>query len=98
MIKKFHTYIKENVDDLDPYGEEDWNDPSVQDFEIGDKVECIDSQGTYLEQNKVYTVKWVVQKRVLVGGYLYLEDEPIVNLDGRVISEIAYKMRRFKKT
>jgi len=43
MIKKFHTYIKEN-NDLVPYGEEVWNDNEDRIHE-GDIVICIDDSG-----------------------------------------------------
>jgi hypothetical protein len=40
---------------LDPYGEDDWNEPLNVDFEIGDKVVCVDNQNTQLKQDKGYT-------------------------------------------
>ena len=50
MIKKFYTYIKENHEDLDPYGEENWN----YGIEIhdGDIVICVDDTGIENSSNK----------------------------------------------
>jgi hypothetical protein len=40
MIKKYIRYIKENHEDVNPLGEEIWDDYIP--FNIGDVVKCID--------------------------------------------------------
>lgn len=44
MITKYSIYIKENVD-LDPYGEEIWNQVKIEDdpstWESGDRIICV---------------------------------------------------------
>lgn len=47
MIKKYSTYIKENIEDLDPYGEEVWqedlDDPA--NWNDGDIIICTNKEG-----------------------------------------------------
>jgi len=45
MIKNYSTYIKENINNLDPYGEEEWNDEL--DFVTGDIVDLIDPKQAF---------------------------------------------------
>lgn len=68
IMKNVYDKIKkknESLDhsDVDPYGEEDWNDESI--FNIGDKVICIDDHPNglhqpyqkYLENGKIYEIE-----------------------------------------
>jgi len=70
--------------DIDPYGEEEWDDIEINE---GDKVVCVDSSFSPLEQGKIYTVNYM-SPGVPPAEYLYLLD---VQPDG------GYKISRFKK-
>lgn len=85
MIKNFKKYNESINDDIDPYGEEDWNE---NEFQIGDKLLCVQNLNPYIKKDKIYVLvdikkyPWSNSNNYLIGGsddeksgYFWYSDE-----------------------
>ena len=69
MIKTFESYIKENTNDLDPYGEEDWGE-TKDDMKRRFREDIIDALPDVLESFHVYSREHLDVLDDDVAGYL----------------------------
>jgi len=69
-----YPYVNESIShEIDPYGEEDWNDSSnIRDFKPGDKVYCYKGRYEDLDPNKEYEIEGIHED----GHFITLTEDP----------------------
>lgn len=83
---KFKDFIKEQHDEIDPYGEEDWDDRiyTRDDIKVGDKIKSYSS-------DKFGIIKKIDGDKIIVTDYFKDWDGTITNLLNQLNVRIFYK-------